>query len=197
MFSPPYLHWGERPVITDVDPDVRTGEVLDVAVEDPSDISSVRLLRNTSTTHSVDPDQRNVELAVVGRDADSVQVQVPANRAVLPPGPYHLFAHRAVEQGEIPSVSRQVFVNSSLPADRIDEITTSADEWTGQVAAVQPAPAGSAPAGPAPDGAPAPGGGPVGFTLPLAGAVVGFGGLLATGGHRSRRTERKDRRSTA
>ncbi|MGH3922599.1 MAG: galactose oxidase early set domain-containing protein, partial [Pseudonocardiaceae bacterium] len=111
IFSPPYLFWGERPVITDVDPAVRTGQVLDVGVANPQDISSVRLLRNTSITHIVDADQRNVELRIVGRDADSVQVQVPGN-TVLPPGPYLLFVHRDAERGEIPSVSRQVSVDA-------------------------------------------------------------------------------------
>lgn len=110
IFSPPYLFWGERPVITNVDPAVRTGQVLDVGVANPDDISSIRLLRNTSITHLVDSDQRNVELRIVGRDADSVQVLVPGD-TVLPPGPYLLFAHRESERGEIPSVSRQVFVD--------------------------------------------------------------------------------------
>ncbi|MGH3915613.1 MAG: galactose oxidase-like domain-containing protein [Pseudonocardiaceae bacterium] len=112
IFSPPYLHWGPRPVITNVNPRVRPGQVLDVGVGNPAEISSIRMLRNTSITHVVDSDQRNVELRIVGRDADSVQVLVPGN-TVLPPGPYLLFAHRESERGEIPSVSRQVFVTSS------------------------------------------------------------------------------------
>ncbi|MGH4021667.1 MAG: hypothetical protein ACRDT0_21025 [Pseudonocardiaceae bacterium] len=52
-----------------------------------------------------------MELRIVGRAADSVQVQVPGN-TVLPPGPYLLFVHRDSERGEIPSVSRQVFVDA-------------------------------------------------------------------------------------
>jgi hypothetical protein len=109
IFSPPYLHWGPRPVITAVDSQVRPGQLLDIGVGNPAEISSVRMLRNTSVTHLVDSDQRGVELQVVGRDADSVQVAVPGN-TVLPPGPYLLFVHRASAHGEIPSVSRQVFV---------------------------------------------------------------------------------------
>ena len=228
IFSPPYLHWGDRPVITGVDPAVQTGSVLDVGVENPQDISSVRMLRNTSVTHLVDGDQRNVELPIVARDADSVQVQVPGN-TVLPPGPYMLFAHRQVEQGEIPSVSRQVFVDSSLPAGRIAEMTAVADQQAEQ----QPAddgPAGTAEgvtgiagdgtAGGAADdgdaargdaaqgdaadeGSVTPGTNPLGNMtenpLPLIGAVIGFGGLLALGGrsvgrHRTRNRHTSDAR---
>jgi hypothetical protein len=221
IFSPPYLHWGERPVITGVDPAVRTGEVLDVEVDDPEQISSIRMLRNTSVTHVVDSDQRNVELAIVGRDGDSVQVAVPDNQ-VLPPGPYMLFAHRDSERGEIPSVSRQIFVDAGLSERRISELEATAAEQTEQELAADrprsdsqggdPQPgdgsSGDAPAdgadGDGTEGVVPGGSGPLGTDgpLPLAGAVLGLGGLLALGGtsvgrHRARRRHQRNRhRST-
>ena len=115
IFSPPYLFWGKRPVITGVNPSVSTGKVLTVKVDDPAAISSIRMLRNSTVTHLIDGDQRNVELKIVGRTKNAVKVEVPGS-TYLPPGPYHLFAHTMSDKGEIPSVSRQVFVDSKLPA---------------------------------------------------------------------------------
>jgi hypothetical protein len=147
-----------------------------------------------------------------------VQVQIPGN-TVLPPGPYMLFAHRQVEQGEIPSVSRQVFVDSSLPAGRIAEMTAVADQQAEQEPADN-GPAGSAEGSTgiagdgtegdaaddgdaAEEGPVAPGTNPLGNItenpLPLIGAVIGFGGLLALGGrsvgrHRARNRNTSDGR---
>jgi len=131
IFSPPYLFWGKRPVITGVDPQVRTGQILTVKVDRPAEISSVRLLRNSSLTHLVDADQRNVELQIVGRTGTGVAVMVPGN-TYLPPGPYELFVHTKSERGEIPSVARQVFVDAQLPAAAVRELEQRA---AGQAAA--------------------------------------------------------------
>lgn len=186
------------------------------------------MLRNTSITHLVDGDQRNVELPIVARDANSVQVQIPAS-TVLPPGPYMLFAHRQVEQGEIPSVSRQVFVDSSLPAERITEMTAVADRQAEQELAdsgpvgtvagsTPPAPiAGDEAEGDPAQGDPVQGDATDGDSvapetnplanvtenpLPLIGAVLGFGGLLALGArsvgrHRTRNRNTSDGRHWA
>ena len=54
-------------------------------------------------------------MPVVSRTADSVTVRVPGN-TVLPPGPYMLFVNRSTPQGEIPSMSRQVFLGGPVPA---------------------------------------------------------------------------------
>jgi hypothetical protein len=125
IYSPPYLFWGRRPVITGVNPQVRTGQILTVRVDKPAEISSVRMLRNTSLTHLVDADQRNVELQIVGRTADAVQVRIPGN-TYLPPGPYLLFAHRQSGRGEIPSVARQVFVDAHLTVGQVQNLITRA-----------------------------------------------------------------------
>jgi hypothetical protein len=123
IFSPPYLFWGKRPVITGVNPVVHTGRVLTVKVDHPNDISSIRMLRNSTVTHLVDGDQRNVELAIVGRTKNAVKVMVPGS-TYLPPGPYLLFAHSQSAKGEIPSVARQVFVDTKLPAAQVHDLTT-------------------------------------------------------------------------
>jgi hypothetical protein len=121
IFSPPNLFWGQRPVITKVNPAVQTGQTLTVNVDRPADISSIRLVRNTSITHLTDADQRNIELEIVGRTAKAVKVKVPDSN-YLPAGPYMLFAHTMSDKGEIPSVSRQVFVDAKMPASAIHNL---------------------------------------------------------------------------
>ena len=115
IYSPPYLFRGDRPVITAVNPSVAYDRLLTIKTTYAEDISTVALVRNPSVTHLVDGDQRTVDVPVVSRTADSVTVAVPGN-TVLPPGPYMLFVNRNTGQGEIPSVSRQVFLGSPVPA---------------------------------------------------------------------------------
>ncbi|MGQ0624938.1 MAG: galactose oxidase-like domain-containing protein [Sporichthyaceae bacterium] len=129
IFSPPNLFWGKRPVIKAVDPTVKTGRLLNVKVDRPGDISSIRLMRNASVTHLVDGDQRNVELEIVKRTAKGVQVRLPGSN-LLPPGPYMLFAHTDSKRGEIPSVARQVFVDAKISAAQQSGLRKRAAELT-------------------------------------------------------------------
>ena len=88
---------------------VRYDQPLTIHTTDAKDISRVVLVRNPSFTHLIDSDQRSVEVPVVSRTGDSVTVMVPGN-TVLPPGPYMLFVNRTTPKGEIPSVSKPVYV---------------------------------------------------------------------------------------
>jgi hypothetical protein len=115
IYSPPYLFRGDRPVITDVNRSVGYDQPLTIHTPNAADITRVVLVRNQSATHLIDGDQRSVEVPVVSRTGDSVTVMVPGN-TVLPPGPYMLFVNRTTPKGEIPSVSRQVYVGGPVPA---------------------------------------------------------------------------------
>lgn len=111
IYKPPYLHWGERPEIKKAPSHVDNNRTMTITVDSPSEISSVRLVRNTTVTHLVDGDQRNVVLDIVERKGNKLTVEVP-NSNVVPPGPYMLFANREHAKGEIPSVSKQMMVAS-------------------------------------------------------------------------------------
>jgi hypothetical protein len=65
-------------------------------------------VRNTALTHLVDGDQRTVELPISTRSSSSLQVEVPASPAVLPPGPYMLFVNKRTAKGLQPSPARQL-----------------------------------------------------------------------------------------
>jgi hypothetical protein len=112
LYSPPYLFRGERPRILGLGgaPGNRGG-AFDVVVDrDASQIESVVLVRNPSTTHVIDPDQRTIELRVLGRARNVLRVASPPNANVAPAGPYMLFVNRPAASGPVPSAARQLFI---------------------------------------------------------------------------------------
>lgn len=110
IYEPPYLHYGvARPVIENVSGNTGHGQVVTVALGgSAAGVDSVVLMRNPSVTHTIDNDQHAVELPIVGRRGDTVQVRIPANRNVAPAGPYLLFVNAASPQGPVPSVAAAV-----------------------------------------------------------------------------------------
>ena len=108
VYEPPYLFRGRRPKIAGASTP-QYGRTMTVRVSGAAkEIRSVVLVRNATTTHVIDADQRNVELRVVRRRGDTLTVRVPAQHAVAPPGPYLLFVNRSTRKGLVPSVARQV-----------------------------------------------------------------------------------------
>ncbi len=94
IYSPPYLFQGARPQISSVPQSVTYGIDFEVSTLDAQDIAKVVLMRPGAVTHSVDMDQRNVELSFQA-GTDSLTVEAPANGNLAPPGYYMLFAVNA------------------------------------------------------------------------------------------------------
>ncbi|MFN2545519.1 MAG: galactose oxidase-like domain-containing protein [Actinomycetota bacterium] len=110
IYSPPYLYWGERPVIADAPSMLKTGTTFTVDTPDASRIDNVVLVRNTAITHLTDGDQREVVLRIVSRTRHSLTLAAPPTKAVAPAGPYLLFLNAKSSKGLIPSISKQVFL---------------------------------------------------------------------------------------
>ncbi|WP_328691287.1 kelch motif-containing protein [Streptomyces phaeochromogenes] len=109
VFSPPYLHRGDRP---DLAPGGRTdvehgGEVV-LRTADPARISRVRLIRPGSATHVTDFDQRSVALDITRRGNGTLTARVPNDAALVPPGRYMAVA---VDTRGVPS--RAVWIHVS------------------------------------------------------------------------------------
>jgi len=140
IYSPPYLSYGPRPVIDDVQPWTRNNTTLTIQTPQASGVSKVVLVRNPSATHLTDGDQRNVQLAITRTGDDSVTVRIP-DSTVLPPGPYMLFVETPASNGPagalVPSVSKQVFVADAPPRalDQTTATTQSPDRASGDKAA--------------------------------------------------------------
>ena len=103
-YSPAYLFRGPRPVISVASAEV-TGGAVDLTSDQP--IASVRLIRPSAVTHQTDTEQRSVAPASVTQLGDSVHIEFPSNRNLMPSGWYMLFASSAAG---VPSIAEWVHV---------------------------------------------------------------------------------------
>ena len=103
VYEPPYLFWGARPVITSAPAAVTYGQSFALGVT--GSVVSASLVSPGSATHQTDTNSRLVDLPLSGGTTKTASV--PANRALLPPGPYML---TVVDDLGIPSVAKWVNV---------------------------------------------------------------------------------------
>lgn len=106
VWSPPYLFnpdgsMARRPVINAAPTLASAGSSIPVTTD--SAVSSFALLRLSSVTHSTNNEQRRVPVTFSTVGANSYSLALPADRGVLVPGYYMLFALNA---SGVPSVAR-------------------------------------------------------------------------------------------
>jgi len=100
FYEPAYLD-GERPRVVDAPDRLSNGVPFHVTTEG-ADVDEVVGVRHSTVTHSLNTDQRRVELNSSSLPGFPVQrVLPPANPWVAVPGPYMLFAL----DGEVPSIA--------------------------------------------------------------------------------------------
>lgn len=123
VFSPPYLFIGNRPVNRHTPQEVRYGTTFEVSVDKAASIASVALTRNGSVTHSINTDQRFIEVEILQRIPaprlvgsvrarlftflfnERLILRAPPHGLVAPPGYYMLFL---VSDKGVPSVAKFV-----------------------------------------------------------------------------------------
>jgi hypothetical protein len=110
IYSPPYLFKGPRPVINTVRTEWRYGQTVNISSPDAGHLQWASLIRPGSTTHSFNTSQRLVDLPITAQAADSVQVTVPAEPNLAPPGWYMLFL---TDNNRIPSAARWVHLGGA------------------------------------------------------------------------------------
>jgi hypothetical protein len=103
VFSPPYLFKGPRPAFTLGRDHAAHGAKLRATTPDPGGLREVNLVRPSATTHASNGEQRLVDLPFKAVGATRVELTLPANRNLAPPGWYMVFA---VSAGGVPSVGR-------------------------------------------------------------------------------------------
>lgn len=108
IYSPPYIFM-ERPRISTAPSRLNHGQRFTVASPQAAEIESAVLVRRTSLTHIVDGDQRTVQLAFT-RSGNNLNLRLPENTAVIPPGSYMLFINRRHGERLLPSLSAPVMV---------------------------------------------------------------------------------------
>ncbi|MDV9170243.1 kelch motif-containing protein [Streptomyces sp. W16] len=92
IFTPPALHknGADRPVLQDGPETLDRHHRATFRTDHPDRVVKARLMRPSSVTHTTDVEQRSIELGLV-KDGKSVTVDVPNDRALVPPGWYMLF----------------------------------------------------------------------------------------------------------
>ncbi|MFE6486557.1 galactose oxidase-like domain-containing protein [Streptomyces sp. NPDC057757] len=108
IFTPPALHRNSknRPVLGDGPKTLDSKGRATFATEHPERVAKARLMRPSAVTHTTDVEQRSIELGL-SKAGNSVTVDVPSDRALVPPGWYMLFVTDA--QGT-PSVAKWIQV---------------------------------------------------------------------------------------
>jgi len=107
IFSPPYLFKGARPTIASVSTSIGYGSQFFVGTPDAASIASVALIRLGSDTHEFNRDQRYLPLSFTAV-VNGLNVTMPANWNLAPPGDYMLFL---VNGNGVPSVASMVTVH--------------------------------------------------------------------------------------
>jgi galactose oxidase len=108
IFSPPYLFAADgtaaaRPAITSAPTTAQAGATISVTTDRA--VSRFSLVRFGSVTHTVNTDQRRISLTTTTGTVHNLQI--PADRGVVVPGPYMLFA---LDASGVPSVATTIFV---------------------------------------------------------------------------------------
>jgi galactose oxidase len=108
IFSPPYLFNtdgtpAQRPVLTAAPAQANVGTTI--AVSTDRAVTAFSVVRLSSSTHSVNNEQRRIPLKFATVGTNQYSLTLPNNRGVLVPGYYMLFA---LNQAGVPSVSRTI-----------------------------------------------------------------------------------------
>jgi hypothetical protein len=106
IYQPPYQFCGPRPDLRGVPENATYGQEFEIDSPDAKDIDTVVLIRLTTTTHCVNPEQRYVRLEFRHGKNDTLIARLPMNPNVLPPGYYMLFILR----DGVPSTARFIRV---------------------------------------------------------------------------------------
>lgn len=108
VYSPPYLFRGARPVISSSPSAVKYGGSFSVKIDGGQkkvgDITALRLVRPMAVTHSLDTEQRVVDLSFT-QTKSALNATAPSTGNLAPPGWYMLFA---VDKHGVPSVASWV-----------------------------------------------------------------------------------------
>jgi hypothetical protein len=92
VYWPPYLFKGARPTWTVGSAHTSWGARVTATATSASPLRQVSLVRPSATTHSADTEQRLVDVPFHVTAPGQLQLDIPANRNLLPPGWYMLFA---------------------------------------------------------------------------------------------------------
>ncbi len=124
IYSPPYLFQGPRPRISYAPGAISYGSSFQVPSPDTQDIATVALIRPSAMTHSVNTEQRYVELEFE-TSTDVLTVQAPPSRNLAPPGYYMLFV---INSQGVPSEATFIRLGATSDSDGDGDGFTDGEE---------------------------------------------------------------------
>ena len=105
IYSPPYLFKGTRPSITQAPSSISYGATVTIRTTQTNQTTFVSLIRPAAVTHSLNTDQRVVNVRFTVESGNTLRLTVPASRSIAPPGWYMLFVSNT---SGVPSVAKWV-----------------------------------------------------------------------------------------
>jgi galactose oxidase len=111
IFTPPYLLNPDgsertRPTIAAAPAAASAGSTISVTTGTP--ISNFSLMRMSTVTHTVNTDQRRIPVSASAVAGNTATLKLPADRGVLVPGTYMLFA---MDGNGVPSVASTILIS--------------------------------------------------------------------------------------
>ncbi|MDQ0922355.1 galactose oxidase [Pseudarthrobacter sp. W1I19] len=108
IFTPPYLLNADgsertRPTIVGAPTTASPGNTITVTTGTP--ITKFSLMRMSTVTHTVNTDQRRIPLAATSVSGNTASLALPADRGILVPGTYLLFA---MDVNGVPSIATTI-----------------------------------------------------------------------------------------
>lgn len=113
-FTPPYLQVGGGPVLQKAPATANYGRLIQLDLENTTNVARVTFIRTASSTHSTNTDQRFIELVVEAYTEKSLFVRLPASAAVAPPGNWFVWA---LNQNSIPSAAKTIRLQKGTITD--------------------------------------------------------------------------------
>ena len=107
VFSPPYLFKGARPAFSLADDHAVYGATLGATTG--AELREVNLVRPSATTHASNSEQRLLDLPFTVTGPDAIELTLPDNPNLAPPGWYMVFA---VSTGGVPSMAQWLHLQS-------------------------------------------------------------------------------------
>ncbi|MGY2745362.1 hypothetical protein ACVWZ8_002479 [Arthrobacter sp. UYCu723] len=117
IFTPPYLLNADgsartRPTIVTAPATAATGSRIAVTTKAP--VTNFSLMRMSTVTHTVNTDQRRIPLTATSVSGNTASLTLPADRGVLVPGSYMLFA---MDANGVPSVASTIRITAGSEAE--------------------------------------------------------------------------------
>ena len=109
MYYPPYLFKGPRPFISSAPQAVQYGNTLEIKTPQAGSIKWASLIKPRATTHSLDTEQRVVDLPFSIQTDNTLKATVTNESNLAPPGWYMLFI---TDNAGVPSVATWVHLSA-------------------------------------------------------------------------------------